>query len=93
MVIACGLQDEREFTETVLEYHLKKFILNFKPSQLIIIKNEFTKNRIEEIKANGYQLDFSNVFNLAFENYKKIALYAGSLILVFYFVIFAMLQL
>jgi hypothetical protein len=28
---------KREFTETVLEYHLKKFILNFKPSQLIII--------------------------------------------------------
>jgi hypothetical protein len=49
------------------------------------------KNRIEEIKANGYQLDFSNVFNLAFENYKKIALYAGSLILVFYFVIFAIM--
>jgi hypothetical protein len=41
------------------------------------------KNRIEEIKANGYQLDFGNVFNLAFENYKKIALYAGLMIFVF----------
>ncbi|EIA08768.1 hypothetical protein [Flavobacterium frigoris] len=47
------------------------------------------KNRIEEIKANGYQLDFANVFNIAFENYKKIALYAGSLILIFSVIIFA----
>lgn len=49
------------------------------------------KNRIEEIKAHGYQLDFANVFNLAFENYKKIALYAGSMILVFSVVIFAII--
>jgi uncharacterized membrane protein len=49
------------------------------------------KNRIEEVKANGYQLDFANVFNLAFENYKKIALYAGSMILVFYVIIFAII--
>jgi len=49
------------------------------------------KNRIKEIKAHGYQLDFANVFNLAFENYKKIALYAGSMILVFSFVIFAII--
>jgi hypothetical protein len=49
------------------------------------------KNRIEEVKANGYQLDFSNVFNLAFENYKKIALYAGSMILVFSVIIFAII--
>lgn len=47
------------------------------------------KNRIEELKANGYQLDFANVFNLTFENYKKIALYAGSMILVFTVIIFA----
>jgi hypothetical protein len=40
------------------------------------------KARIEEIKANGYQLNFETVFNLAFENYKKIALYAGLLIFV-----------
>jgi uncharacterized membrane protein len=42
-----------------------------------------TKEKIEEIKANGYQLDFGNVFNHAFENYKKIALYAGLMIFVF----------
>lgn len=42
-----------------------------------------TKEKIEEIKNNGYQLDFANVFNLAFENYKKIAVYAGLMIFVF----------
>jgi hypothetical protein len=42
-----------------------------------------TQQRIEEIKKNGYQLDFSNVFNHAFENYKKIALYAGLVLFVF----------
>ena len=42
-----------------------------------------TKEKIEEIKINGYQLDFGNVFNHAFENYKKIALYAGLMIFVF----------
>lgn len=42
-----------------------------------------TKEKIEEIKTNGYQLDFGNVFNHAFENYKKIALYAGLMIFVF----------
>lgn len=41
------------------------------------------KDRIQELKNNGYQLSFETVFNLAFENYKKIAIYAGSLILVF----------
>jgi hypothetical protein len=39
-------------------------------------------NQIEDIKNNGYSLDFSNVFNHAFENYKKIALYAGLILLV-----------
>ena len=42
-----------------------------------------TKEKIEEIKNNGYQLDFANVFNMAFENYKKIAIYAGLMIFVF----------
>lgn len=42
-----------------------------------------TQEKIEEIKNNGYQLDFGNVFNHAFENYKKIALYAGLMIFVF----------
>ena len=41
-----------------------------------------TLNQIEDIKNNGYSLDFSDVFNHAFENYKKIALYAGLILLV-----------
>ena len=43
-----------------------------------------TQDRIEEIKKNGYALDFGNVFNHAFENYKKIAVYAGLVIFVFF---------
>nr|WP_315211382.1 hypothetical protein [uncultured Flavobacterium sp.] len=42
-----------------------------------------TQERIEEIKKNGYTLDFGNVFNHAFENYKKIALYGGLIFFVF----------
>ncbi len=42
-----------------------------------------TQDRIEEIKKNGYTLDFGNVFNHAFENYKKIALYGGLMLFVF----------
>jgi len=42
-----------------------------------------TLEQIEDIKKNGYFLDFSTVFNHAFENYKKIALYAGLILLVF----------
>jgi len=45
------------------------------------------KDRIEEIKIHGYQLDFADVFNHAFENYKKIALYAGLVIFIFSVVI------
>ncbi|RVT71744.1 hypothetical protein EOD40_16730 [Flavobacterium sufflavum] len=40
------------------------------------------KDRIQDLKNNGYSLEFEAVFNLAFENYKKIALYAGLLFLV-----------
>jgi hypothetical protein len=40
-------------------------------------------DRIEELQTNGYQLDFGIVFENAFENYKKIALYAGLMLLVF----------
>ncbi|MFV8336949.1 hypothetical protein ACNQF7_12825 [Flavobacterium sp. RSP29] len=47
-----------------------------------------TQDRIEEIKKNSYTLDFGNVFNHAFENYKKIALYGGLMI----FVIFVLLS-
>lgn len=41
------------------------------------------KNKIESICTNGYQLDFGTVFESALENYKKIALYAGLMLLVF----------
>lgn len=43
---------------------------------------ESNRNRIQDLKTNGYPLEFETVFNLAFENYKKIALYAGLLFLV-----------
>ena len=46
--------------------------------------NKTTQYRIEEINKNGYALDFGNVFNQAFENYKKIALYGGLIIFVFF---------
>lgn len=42
-----------------------------------------TKDRIEAIKKNGYELDFGTVFEHAFGNYKKIAVYAGSMLLIF----------
>ena len=45
------------------------------------------QDRIEEIKNSGYPLDFGNVFNHTFENYKKIALYAGSMILIFFVIV------
>ncbi len=41
------------------------------------------KERLHDIEKNGYQLDFGNVFNHAFENYKKIALYSGLVLFVF----------
>lgn len=49
--------------------------------------NKTTQNRISEIKQNGYELDFGNVFNHAFENYKKIALYGGLIFFVFFVLI------
>lgn len=42
-----------------------------------------TLDQIEDIKRNGYSLDFATVFNHAFENYKKITIYSGLIILVF----------
>jgi len=48
-----------------------------------MLNTKTQKNRLEEIKTNGYQLDFGTVFETAFENYKKIALYAGLMLLVF----------
>ncbi len=44
---------------------------------------ELINDRIAAIKTNGYQLDFGNVFEHAFNNYKKIALYAGLVFFVF----------
>lgn len=43
------------------------------------------KEKIEKITSNGYELDFGTVFEQAFENYKKIAVYAGSMLLIFTF--------
>ncbi|TDW48898.1 hypothetical protein EV144_103418 [Flavobacterium sp. 270] len=42
-----------------------------------------TLDQIEDIKRDGYTIDFNTVFTHAFENYKKIALYSGLIILVF----------
>jgi hypothetical protein len=41
-----------------------------------------TLERLHDIEKNGYQIDFGVVFNNAFENYKKIALYAGLVLLI-----------
>lgn len=46
-----------------------------------------TSERISEIKNNGYELDFSTVFNDSFENYKKIALNAGIAYILFMIVL------
>ncbi|NRT12434.1 hypothetical protein [Flavobacterium sp. 14A] len=43
--------------------------------------------RIEKIKREGYTLDFGEVFNSALENYKKIAVFAGSVLLLFTFLL------
>jgi hypothetical protein len=40
-----------------------------------------TKETLDNIRANGYDIDFGTVFNNAFENYKKIALNAGLAVL------------
>jgi uncharacterized membrane protein len=41
-----------------------------------------TQERLLDIEKNGYQIDFATIFNHAFENYKKIALYAGLVIFI-----------
>ena len=43
---------------------------------------ETTVEKLNEIKQFGYPLDFGDVFSQSFENYKKIALIVGSIILV-----------
>lgn len=45
-----------------------------------------TAEKLNEIEQNGYPLDFGEVFNQAFENYKKIALLVGGILLVLIFV-------
>lgn len=47
------------------------------------------QNRIAEIKQNGLDIDFSRIFENAFENYKKIALIGGLTILLFTFLMMA----
>ncbi len=42
---------------------------------------ESTLQKLEEIKKHGYRLDFGQTLEQAFENYKKIALLAGAVIL------------
>lgn len=42
-----------------------------------------TLDQIENIKKNGYSLNFATTFDHAFENYKKIAVYSGLIFLVF----------
>lgn len=42
---------------------------------------KITLQRLEEIKRNGYLLDLGNAINEIFENYKKIALLCGAVIL------------
>lgn len=42
-----------------------------------------TLQRLEEIRSNGYRLDFGEAINETFDNYKKIALLAGAVILLF----------
>lgn len=50
---------------------------------------EETKKRIEQIANQGYKLNPETILGQIAENYKKIALYAGFLILVFSFFLFS----
>ncbi|WP_343616759.1 hypothetical protein [Flavobacterium sp.] len=47
-----------------------------------------TRDQIEDIKRDGYSIDFAVIFGYAFENYKKIALYSALVIAVFTFIVF-----
>ena len=49
--------------------------------------NNSIQNRIETIRREGYDLDFGRVFEHAFKNYKKIALYGGLVLFVFFVII------
>src|SRR6478736_4567156 len=41
-----------------------------------------TSEKLQEIQQHGFQLDLGTVINEAFENYKKVALTIGALLLV-----------
>lgn len=41
-----------------------------------------SRKRIEELRTHGYDLDFSNTFNVAFEAYKKMALLSGVVVII-----------
>jgi hypothetical protein len=69
-----------------LESLLMMSTLNYKFKKNKNMNN--TKERLLDIEKNGYQIDFGDVFNKTFENYKKIALYAGLVL----FVIFVLLS-
>lgn len=43
-----------------------------------------TLQRLEEIRRNGYRLDVGETINEIFENYKKIALLSGAVLLLFF---------
>lgn len=45
-----------------------------------------TLDQIENIKNNGYSLNFAPIFDHAFENFKKISLYSALIILLFSFI-------
>lgn len=49
------------------------------------------QEKIEEIKKNGYSLTFENTFETAIANYKKIAVYAGLMLLVFLLLFFGII--
>lgn len=50
------------------------------------------KNRIEEIKRQGYDIDFGDVFNKTVEVYKKIAVNAGIVFILFSLVMVALVM-
>ena len=51
-----------------------------------------TIKRLKEIKSNGYTLDFAAVLEHTFKNYKKIALYAGLMLLVSIILLFVVVM-
>jgi hypothetical protein len=50
-----------------------------------------TTEKISAIKENGLDIDFSRIFENAFENYKKIALISGIAVLLFSIIVFGII--